>query len=150
MFRETMEARRALAEINSVQKQLTDIQQKVGQQKVGAQNAQLKPTLEEAQSEIGKILTNKEHAADENPGLQVAYTSLASALQVVEGGDRAVPSQAIAVYKESSEQIKARIAEWVRFKQTRLAELNQRLNAAHFAPVAISEIEQQVEFLISR
>jgi photosystem II stability/assembly factor-like uncharacterized protein len=155
MFGGTIEARRALAEINSVQKQLADIQQKLGQQKLeqqklGAQNAQLEPELKEVQSGIDKILTNKEHAAGERPGLQDAYAGLASALQVVEGGDRAVPSQAIAVYKESSEQVKVRIAEWARFKQTKLAQLNLRLSGSHFAPIAISEIEQQVEFLMSR
>jgi hypothetical protein len=61
-----------------------------------------------------------------------------------------VPSQAIAVYRESSQQVKARIAEWIQFKQTKLAQLNQQLREANFAPIAIAEIEQQVEFLISR
>ena len=61
-----------------------------------------------------------------------------------------MPSQAIAVYKESSQQVKARIAEWIRFKQTKLTQLNQQLRKANFAPVAIAEIEQQVAFLISR
>ena len=149
IFGETIEARRALAEIGSVQKQLADIQQKLGQQKLGAQNSALEPALAEAQSGIGKILTNKEHAAEEGPGLQDAYTGLASALRVVEGGDRAVPSQAIAVYKESSEQVKARIAEWARCKQTRLAQLNQQLREANFAPIAIAEIERQVGFPMS-
>jgi hypothetical protein len=82
--------------------------------------------------------------------LQEAYTGLASALRVVESGDRAVPSQAVAVYKESSEQVKVRIAEWSRFKQTRLAQLNQQLREANIAPVEIAEIERQVEFLMSR
>lgn len=150
IFGETVDARRARAEIDSVQKQLADMQQKLGEK-----NAQLKSTLAEAQSGIGKILTNKslmnkEHAADEGPGLQDAYTGLASALRVVESGDRAVPAQAIAVYKESSQQVKARIAEWDRFKQTRLAQLNQQLRDANFAPIAIAEIEQEVEFLMSR
>ena len=151
IFGETIEARRALAEIGSVQKQLADVQKKQGEE-----NSQLQTrTQAEAQSEIGKIptnkiLMNKEHAAEESPGLQDAYTGLASALRVVEGGDRAVPSQAIAVYKESSQQVKARIAEWARFKQTRLAQLNQKLRDANFSPIAIAEIEQQVEFLISR
>ena len=145
MFGETVEARRALAEIASVQKQIADVQQKVT-----SQSAQLKSALTEVQSGIGKILTNKEHAADESPGLQDAYAGLASALRVVESGDRAVPSQAIAVYKESSQQIKARIAEWVGFKLTRLAQLNQQLREANLAPIAIAEIEEQMEFLGSR
>ena len=147
MFGETKEARRAMAEIGSVQKQLTDIQLKPG-----AQNAQLKSALAEARSGINKILTHKEHAVDDDdsPGLQDSYTGLASALRVVEGGDRAVPSQAIAVYKESSQRIKARIAEWTQFKQTTLAQLNRQLREANLAPIAIAEIEQQVEFLMSR
>ena len=145
MFGETIEARRALAEISSVQKQLADIQPRLE-----TQSAQLKSALAEAQSGIGKILTNKEDAGEAGPGLQDAYTGLASALQVVEGGDRAVPSQAIAVYKESSPQVKAGIAEWARFKQTRLAQLNQQLREANFAPIVIAEIEQQVEFPMSR
>jgi len=145
MFGETIEARRALAEIGSVQKQLADIQQKLG-----AQSSELTSALTEAESAISKILTNKEHAAEQAPGLQDAYSGLASALRVVESGDRAVPSQAIAVYQESSPQIKARIAEWARFKQTRLAQLNQQLREANLAPIAIAEIERQVEFLMSR
>ncbi len=148
IFGETIEARRALAEINSVQKQLADTQQKLEQQKT--QSVQLKAALAEAQSGLGNILTNKEHTAALGPGLQSAYTGLASALRVVEGGDRVVPSQAIAVYKESSQQVKARIAEWIQFKQTKLTQLNQQLRKANFAPVAIAEIERQVAFLISR
>ncbi len=57
IYGETIEARRALAEIDSVQKQLGDIQrklgqQKLGQQKMGTQNEPLKSALAEAQSGI--------------------------------------------------------------------------------------------------
>ena len=142
IFGETIEARRTLAEINSVQKQLADLEQKLGQQKLGGRSAQIKPALLEAQSALGKIVRNKEHTPAENPGLQDAYTGLASALRVVEGGDRVVPSQAIAVYRESSQQAKARIAEWMQFKQTKLIHLNRQLREANFAPVAITEIER--------
>jgi photosystem II stability/assembly factor-like uncharacterized protein len=149
IFTETIAPRRALAEIASVQKQLADIQQKLTQQKASAQTSELESALAEVQSGIAKILQNKEHAM-EDPGLQDAYASLASALRVVESGDRSVPAQAIAVYNEASPQVRARIAEWTRFKQTRLAQLNQQLQAANLAPVAISEIERQVESLSSR
>ncbi len=150
IFDETIEARRALAEIGSVQKQLAAIQQKLGQQTSGVQSAQIKSALAEAQSGIGKILANKKHTPEEVPGLEDAYAGLASALRVVESGDRAVPSQAIAVYRESSQQVKARIAEWTEFKQTRLAQLNQQLREANLAPIAISEIEQEVDLSMSR
>ena len=61
---------------------------------------------------------NKEPAEQRAPDCRMLTHGLASALRVVESGDRAVPSQAIAVYKESSQHAKARIAEWTRFKQT--------------------------------
>jgi len=145
IYAETLEARRVLAEIGSVQKKLADAQQKLGEQ-----NPPLKSALADAQTEIEKILTNKDTAADPVPGLQDAYSSVASALRAVESGDRAVPSQAIAVYKESSQQLKTRIAEWTSFKQVKLPPLNQKLREGNLAPISISEIEHEVEDLISR
>ena len=145
IYAETLEARRVLAEIGSVQKKLADAQQKLGEQ-----NSAPKTAIANAQTEIETILTNKETAADPVPGLQDAYTSVASALRAVESGDRAVPSQAIAVYKESSQQLKARIAEWTSFKQVKLPPLNQKLREGNLAPISISEIEQEVEDLTSR
>jgi photosystem II stability/assembly factor-like uncharacterized protein len=148
IFGETVEARRALAEINSVQKQLAEVQGKLTQNPE-TQN-KLKSELAEVQSAIREILGNKSSAPNGRPGLKIAYEGLASALRVVESGDRAVPSQAIALYNESREPLRARIAEWSHFKQTRLVQLNQSLRGAHFVPIAISAIEAEVEFLLSR
>jgi photosystem II stability/assembly factor-like uncharacterized protein len=145
IFGETLEARRALAEISSVQKQLGDMEQKLGQR-----NSTLASALTDARSEIGKILSNKESKQPEPSGLQDGYSELLAALHVVEGGDRAVPSQAIAVYKESSQHVKESIAEWSKFKQTKLPALNQELREQNLAPIAISEIEEEVQFLMSR
>ena len=145
IFGETIEARRAMSEIGSVQKQLTE-----RQQKPGARSASVTPGLAGAQAELAEILANKEHAANEGAGLQDGFAGLASALRVVESGDRATPSQALALYEESSQQVKARIAEWSKFKQTKLVELNRQLREAKVAPVAIGEIELQVEFEMTR
>jgi hypothetical protein len=121
------------------------------QQKLGEQNPTVKGALAEAQAEVGRILTNKETAHNElGGGLQEAFTGLTSALRAVESGDRAVPSQVIAVYNESSARIKVRMAEWTAFKQTKLPLLNQKLKDGKLAPIAISEIEGEVEFLMSR
>jgi hypothetical protein len=133
-----------LAEINSVQKAITDLQNKA------ELSAELRPVLAEAQSELSQILTKKNSDSPAEVGLQQAYNNLAAVLQVVEGGDRTVPSQALAVYRESIPQVKARIAEWTNFKQTRLPQLNQRLHDAGVSTITISEIEQEVEFLMSR
>jgi hypothetical protein len=145
IFDETLEARRALAEISSVQKQLTEVLQSLGDTDSG-----LKSSATEAKLTIGKIVTGNGTPPDRNAGLQESNSGLAAALQVVKSGDRGAPSQAIAVYEESSKQAKARIGEWVAFKQTKLLQLNQQLHVANHAPIAISEIEQEVEFLMSR
>jgi photosystem II stability/assembly factor-like uncharacterized protein len=144
MFAESLEARRALAEINSVQKAITDLQNKA------ELSAELRPVLAKAQSELSQILTKKNSDSPAEVGLQQAYNNLAAVLQVVEGGDRTVPSQALAVYHESTPEIRARIAEWTNFKQTSLPQLNQRLHDAGVSTITISEIEQEVEFLMSR
>jgi photosystem II stability/assembly factor-like uncharacterized protein len=145
IFAEVQEARRVLAEISVVQKQLADMQKKLGEE-----NPTVKAALAETQAEIGRIASNKEAAQKEQAGLQEAFTGLTSALRAVENGDRAVPSQVIAVYGESSARVKARMAEWATFKQTKLPSLNQKLREGKLAPIAISEIEEEAEFLMSR
>ena len=150
VFAEIMESRRALAEMESVQKQLGEIQVKIEQEKSGAQNAPLKSAVIDAQSAVGKIVSNKERSEDEGTGLHGGYTALTSVLRVVEGGDRAVPSQAIAVFKESRRQAKACIAEWDRWKQKQLAQLNQRLREAHLTSIEIAETERESVLPASR
>jgi hypothetical protein len=138
IFTETTEVRRAIAEIGSVQKQIADIQEKMGREKSQTRVTQLKSMLAEAQTACGSILTAKTPAG-ESPGLQESYNGLASALRVVENGDRAVPAQVIAVYQESSQHAKARITEWTHFKRTRLTQLNQQLREADLAPVTTAD-----------
>jgi photosystem II stability/assembly factor-like uncharacterized protein len=144
IFAESMEARRALAEVNSVQKEILDLEKNTADQ-----HPELLTALAETQSEMGTILVSKSDSANA-PGLKDAYANLVSVLRVVEGGDRTVPSQAIELYDETSRQIKTRTAEWTTFKQSRLPQLNQRLRAAGVLPIAISEIESEVEFLLTR
>ena len=145
IFAATLEARRALAEIASLRKQLADLEQKVGEK-----DSPIKSALVDAQTEISKIETKPVASAGQVTGLQDAFADMASALRVVESGDRAVPSQAIAVYEESDPRVKAAIAKWNEFKTTQLPRLNQELTGAHLVPIAISEIEQEVQFLMSR
>ena len=142
IYGETLDARRALAEIGSLQEQITD-----AQKKVTPEQSEVKTTLTDAQQEIQEILSGKK---PNTAGLQDSYSGLASALRVVESGDRTVPSQAIALYQESSQRVKERIADWTTFKETKLPRLNQKLRDGNVAPIAISEIEQEVEFLMSR
>jgi hypothetical protein len=145
IFDETILARRALAEISSIQKQLAE-----AQQTQAARSAEVKTALTESQSSLDRILTGKEKPQEKGHGLQDAYKDLASALRVVEGGDRVVPSQAIALYTESSQQLKARITEWTTFKQTRVPDLNRQLRQANLAPIVIADSKQEAESLPSR
>ena len=145
IFAETLEARRVLAEIASLRKQLGDLEQKIGEK-----DSAIKSAVVDAQAEISKIEAKPGAGPGQTTGLQDAFADMASALRVVESGDRAVPSQAIAVYDEAKQRVKAAIAQWNEFKTTKLPRLNQKLAGANLAPIAISEIEQVVQFLMSR
>jgi photosystem II stability/assembly factor-like uncharacterized protein len=152
IFGETLAARRALAEIGSVQKKLADVDRKLDQrpdqkpepklelQKSETQDVHLKSAVQKAQAALLKILTTKENDGGGTAGLTDANVALASALRVVESGDREVPAQAIAVFQEASQQVKTRIAEWTQFKQTVLPQLNEQLRQSNLAPIAIGGI----------
>jgi photosystem II stability/assembly factor-like uncharacterized protein len=124
IYAEALVARRTLAEIKSAQKQVAGIEHK------GVPGAELKSSLADAQAALEKIVSNKTHGSAHDLGLEAASTNMGSALRVVEGGDRAAPEQAATLYKESSEQIKARSGEWTAFKQTALPAMNRRLSEA--------------------
>jgi len=139
IYDEIVEGRRALAEVRSVQRQLV-----AAQQHSAAPN-ELKSALAEAQSSLDNILADTTKSSD-HLGLQDAYRNLASALRVVESGDRPVPAQAIAVYEEGSQQVKARIRQWTTFKQERLPQLNQRLPQANLAPITVPDLGKNPNF----
>jgi photosystem II stability/assembly factor-like uncharacterized protein len=134
IFAEALEARRALAEIASAQKQLVELAQKLNDTTLV-----LKSPVTDAQAQIAKILGKSEAAPEQSPGLQEAYSDLASALRVVESGDRAVPSQARALYQESSQRAKTRIAQWKQFKETNLRQLNQKLRESGLTSISVVE-----------
>jgi len=145
VYGEALATRRVLAEVAAVQKQLADRQQKLGEQ-----NSTLKAALADAQADIAKILSKKNEITRSQPGgIDDGYSELASALRVIESGDREVPSQAIEVYQEGSQRVKEGIGEWNAFKQTKLPQLNQKLREGRLAPIEISEIEREVQFLMS-
>jgi photosystem II stability/assembly factor-like uncharacterized protein len=144
IFAETMEARRVLAQINSVQKQIG-----AAQRKLAEQSPEIKSALANVQSGIAEILKKKDENSVLSAGLQEAYQNLVSALRVVERGERATPAQAIALYKESTQQAKRSIEEWTTFQQMKLPPLNQRLHETGISPITISEIEQEGDALMS-
>jgi photosystem II stability/assembly factor-like uncharacterized protein len=140
IFKEATASRQALAEIKSVQKQLSDLEPKIS-----ADHSDIKSAVSQLQAEISKIVTGAENSASSSIGLESASTGLAAALGVVENGDRAAPSQALALYHESSLAMKLRVAEWKQLKASQLSQLNQQLREKNMTPIAISEIAEEVE-----
>jgi photosystem II stability/assembly factor-like uncharacterized protein len=142
IFAEALAARRGLAEITSAKKQLADAQQKIGDQ-----NPNLKSGLAGAQSQLAKMIAP---LPGDTIGLQDAYGGLASALRVVEGGDRQTPSQAVSVYTLYSQQATARLSDWSAFKKNQLPTLNQQLRDSNLAPLNSSDIEREADDLMSQ
>jgi photosystem II stability/assembly factor-like uncharacterized protein len=140
IFVEAVTSRQALAEIRSVQKQLSELEQKLG-----GNHANLKSTVSQLENEIRQILSGSEGPTSNAIGLENASAGLTSALAVVESGDRAVPSQAVALYHDSSQALKLGIADWNRFKKTRVSQLNQQLHQQDMPPIAISEIAEDAD-----
>jgi photosystem II stability/assembly factor-like uncharacterized protein len=141
IFAETLRSRQALAEVESVQKQLSDL-------KLSAAQTTLKAAVTQVQADITRIIDGD--ASNGSMGLKEANSGLSAALGVVESGDRAVPSQAIAVYEQSDQAMKLRLAEWSQLKTGSLKQLNDQLKQANLTPIAIAEIEREVEYLMSR
>ena len=72
---------------------------------------------------------------------------LASALRVVESGNRATPSQALELYREASKVAAESIAQWEQVKKGQLSKLNEALQKAGLAPIQISAIDREEEYL---
>ena len=142
IFGEVRRSRRAVTEISAVKKHLDEVQQKI----VGHQPELLKQVTE-LQAAIAKI---EKGSGPAMMGLEAANTGLASALRVVEGGDRTTPSQAVELYHQSDEAAKAPIAEWTKLKSNELPRLNNTLQKGGVAPIQISQIEREVEYLVSQ
>ena len=133
MFAEVHRARRALAEIKSVKKRLDDLKPQLA-----AKNPELLTQVTNVETAIAHIEKGST-APIATMGLEAASTGLASALRVVEGGDRTTPSQAMEVYQQSDEAAKAGMVAWTKLKNTQLAQLNDALQKAGFNAVILSE-----------
>jgi photosystem II stability/assembly factor-like uncharacterized protein len=134
IFTASLEARRALAEIESVQEQLA---------KLTTPNKALSASIE-------AILSGDKSGSLQSTGLEQANTELTSALNVAESSDRAIPSQALQLFGEASAASSARIKEWVALKQGPLAKFNEQLKSKNQKPIAISAIEREVQILMTQ
>jgi photosystem II stability/assembly factor-like uncharacterized protein len=145
IFADSLESRRALAEMGSVKEQLANgIAKEIDgtpdlQRKAAALTASIDALLSGQTPDTGKLM-----------GLDEANTALTAALHVSESSDRTIPTQALELYAQAHDATIARGEEWDRLKKGPLAELNQQLKLQHLAPIAIAEIEQEVYYLMTR
>ena len=86
--------------------------------------------MKAAEFAIEKIEKGAATAPGAISGLTSANTGLAAALRVVQSSDRAIPSQALDLYRQAQEAAKAQIDEWTKVKRTQLAKLNEALGKA--------------------
>ena len=142
IFGEVRRSRRAVTESGTVKKRLDEVKQKLG-----GQQPELLKQLTELQAAIARI---EKGSGPAMMGLEAANTGLASALRVVEGGNRTTPAQAVELYRQSDEAAKARIAEWTKLKSTELPRLNNALQKVGVLPIQTSRIEREVESLVSQ
>jgi photosystem II stability/assembly factor-like uncharacterized protein len=132
IFRDTLDSRRALAEIAAVKEQLD----KTGSNAAAA-NTPLMNKARELRAALDGIVEG-------NPGLDTANMELITALNAVESSDRPAPSQALAVYRLARTASHAKLKQWAELKTGPLATLNQELKAQGLPPIAISDDRHEV------
>ena len=132
IFTDSVESRRALAEMDSVQAQLRKLKTS---KKAG-----------EVLSSMASVLAGDGRTM----GLTQANTALTAALHVAESSDRATPAQALDLYAEAHSASRAQVQKWEALKKGGLADLNQQLKAQGQAPIGIAAIEEEVHYLMTR
>ena len=131
IFTEALSGSRILAEINSVQEQLSDLLPRL----TGRSNLEASTT--ELKLKIKDILSRSDQG--HSTGLETANTSLSAALRVVESSDRAIPSQVVEVFQTGSAALKSAIASWNVLKTSALPPLNQQLEKENLSPIDVAK-----------
>ena len=145
IFIEVRSTRKALAEIGAVKKRLTEIETQSLKQ-----HPELLTQVTELEAEIKKVeRPEKASAPGVIAGLESASMGLASALRVVESGNRAIPSQAMKLYREANKVASEGIAQWTHLKSSQLAKLNEGLQKAGITTIQVSWVEEEAEYISS-
>ncbi len=132
IFAEVQNTRRTLAQIAAVKKRLGEIETQGLKQ-----HPELLTQVAGAQSAISKVEKGERPAPGSIAGLESASTGLGAALRVVESGDRAIPSQAMDLYREAHGVAETQLAAWESVKSSQLRELNRALEKAGVSPVQV-------------
>jgi hypothetical protein len=146
IYTQTLSSRKAMAELESVDSQLTKLDSRT-------QNnpPDLTRAIQSALTEIRKIKGGDNAQESANTiGLAEANAGLITVLQVVESGHRAAPAQALQILSYMSAAARKNIQSWQQFKTTDLTRLNAALVRANRPPLQIAAIEEQVHYAMTR
>jgi photosystem II stability/assembly factor-like uncharacterized protein len=136
IFDEVQTTRKALAEIAVVKKRLNEIEAQSLKQ-----HPELLSQISSLQSAITKIEKGEHSTPGAISGLESANSGLGAALRVVQSGDRAIPSQAMELYREADQSAKAQLVQWDDVKSMQIPKLNDALQKAGIVGVRVSMIE---------
>jgi hypothetical protein len=128
MYGEAMQTRKALAQLETVSKKLAALKPQLQ-----TSHPDLLPQITAVESAMKAIKSGTPGPPGTISGLAAASSALASALRVVESGDRTTPSQALEVYRLADEAAKASLADWQKLQLGALAELNRSLQSQGLA-----------------
>ena len=134
MFAATSQSRKHLAEVKSMEKQLS-----AAAETIPKANTELFSSVSQVQGAIQALLKGSGQNFGSAMGLEQAIQGLAGALKAVESSDRAVPSQATELFHECEQIVKLRLQEWKQLNTIRLPQLNDQLKQANMAPLVIGE-----------
>jgi hypothetical protein len=140
IYEKTMQSRKAVSETGSIKKQLQETKERL------ASNAAVTSKIETFLAAMDQIVKGDKSRM----GLDDANRGLLAALKAVESSNRAVTSQAVELYQTSWKAFETRNPEWQKLKTAELSSLNQALQQGGAEPVKISEIEQEIEYLMTR
>jgi len=152
IYAQTVGTRKAMAELSGVESELTRLNEDANS------DAELKSVLKDAIAKLTAIKSGEgkhgegsdEEAHDTDAGLSAANSGLGTALRIVEGGDRATPSQALEIYAQMKKAATEQIAAWRTYKTTEIGKVNAALQRANKKPLQVAAIEAQVHYAMTR
>jgi hypothetical protein len=142
VYETTIASRKAVSEVKSLQKELDDLQAQA------LKHPELMKAVSSFTATLKRIADGDKQA--NQMGLDSANSAIVAVLKVVEGGDRDVPAQAVQLYQHAKQAFTSRQAEWQKLKEGDLVQLNQQLERAGITPLKMAEIEQEIEYLMTR
>ncbi len=135
IFNQLLSARKTQSEIAAVRKHISELPAPFLSKHQDALAA-----VTSVNAQIERIEKGDKGPPGAITGLELATMGLNAALRVVENSDRAIPSQAMEVYRESDRVAQTSVAEWTKVKGDQLNKLNETLKKSGMNAIQIAEI----------